>query len=199
MDLFTPTQAAVATGLPLKAIQKAIDLRAVPTVSRKGGGKSRYLSTTALLCLHLEASGLHELPFGMRKEVYERVARSPHARQIKMNDVVTVDLSHARKNLALRLKELKKAEQMVVSDPGIMSGTPVFRGTRIPVETITEMLEAGASHEEILQGYHPLTLEMLNLAMIYVQAHPRRGRPRTQPWDKMKPVKRWRVRLRGAA
>lgn len=200
MDLYTPTQAAAVTGLPLKAVQKAIDLRAVPTTNRKNsGGRKRYLSSTALLCLHLEASGLHELPFSMRKEIFARIARSPRARQIKMNDVVVVDISHARKSLALRLQELKKAEQMVISDPGIMTGTPVFRGTRIPVNAMTEMLDAGASIEEILEGYPSITLEKLKLARIYMQAHPFRGRPRVQPWDKMRPVKRVCIRLRRTA
>ena|SRR5947209_6985975 len=200
MDLFTPMQAAVATGLSLKAVQKAIDLRAVPTqVLKSGKSRSRYLSNTALLCLHLEASGLHELPLSIRKATFERVSRFPQARQIKINDVVVVNLSHARKSLALRLKELKKAEQIVVSDPGIMGGTPVFRGTRVPVETITEMLDAGVSVQEILDGYPSLNAEKLKLASIYAQAHPRRGRPRVQPWDKMQPSKRVRIRLRHVA
>src|SRR5947209_13326255 len=196
MDLFTPTQAAVATGLPLKAVQKAIDLRAVPTrIVKAGSTRSRYLSSTALLCLHLEASGLHELPLSIRKAVFAYISRTPQARQIKVNEVVVVDISNARKRLALGLQKLKKAEQMVVSDPAVMGGTPVFRGTRIPVETITEMLEAGVSAEEILDGYPSLSPENLKFAMVYVQAHPRRGRPRVQPWNKIQPSKRVRMRL----
>src|SRR5262249_44891020 len=116
MDLFTPTQAAAATGLPLKAIQKAIDLGTVPIhVKKAGRNKTRYLSNAALLCLHLEASGLHDLPLSMRKDIFKRISRSPQVRQVRINDVVVVDIGSARKKLTRRLKDLKKAEQMVSS------------------------------------------------------------------------------------
>ena len=104
-----------------------------------------------------------------------------------------------RKRLALRLKELKKAEQMVSSDASVMSGTPVFRGTRIPVNAIAEMIQAGASPQEILEGYPSLNAEKLHLAMVYSKAHPQRGRPRVQPWHKIRPARRVRKRLRPTA
>jgi uncharacterized protein (DUF433 family) len=39
---------------------------------------------------------------------------------------------------------------MVVSNPEIMGGTPVIRGTRIPVQLVAEMRKQGTSVEEIL-------------------------------------------------
>lgn len=47
---------------------------------------------------------------------------------------------------------LDKMRGMVVSDPEIMRGTPVFKGTRIPVELVAEMIAQGATVEEILAG-----------------------------------------------
>ena len=38
-------------------------------------------------------------------------------------------------------------------DPGILSGKPVIRGTRISVELILELLAAGMSQTEILNNY----------------------------------------------
>jgi len=59
MNLFTATQAAAATGLSLKAVQKAIDSNVIPIkIVKSGRGKRRYLSSVSLLCLQLEASGL---------------------------------------------------------------------------------------------------------------------------------------------
>lgn len=76
---------------------------------------------------------------------------------------------------------LDKAEAMVVSDPEIMAGTPVIRGTRIPVQLVAEMRKQGASIEEILSGYSSLTRELIELADIYAQAHPlRRSKPQTR-------------------
>ena len=42
----------------------------------------------------------------------------------------------------------------VESVPGRKSGAWVFRGTRMPVATIFENLEAGASIEEIMEQFH---------------------------------------------
>jgi uncharacterized protein (DUF433 family) len=42
---------------------------------------------------------------------------------------------------------------LVVSDPDILGGTPVFAGTRIPVRVLFENLACGKSLEEILAAY----------------------------------------------
>ena len=41
----------------------------------------------------------------------------------------------------------------VVIDPEIMSGAPVFRGTRVPVRILFDHLETGETVEEFLEGY----------------------------------------------
>jgi len=66
---------------------------------------------------------------------------------------------------------------MVHSDPAIMAGAPVFRGTRVPVYLIADMIEHGTPIAEILEGYPSLTREMVGYAGIYATTHPRRGRP----------------------
>jgi uncharacterized protein (DUF433 family) len=37
--------------------------------------------------------------------------------------------------------------------PDVMSGTPVFAGTRVPVQTLIEYLEGGESIEDFLEGF----------------------------------------------
>ena len=44
-------------------------------------------------------------------------------------------------------------------DPAILAGKPVFRGTRIPVELVEQLLEAGWTVEEILEEYPGLRRE----------------------------------------
>ena len=45
-------------------------------------------------------------------------------------------------------------KQPVVSrDPEIMGGTPVFCGTRVPVQTLLDYLEAGESIDQFLEGF----------------------------------------------
>jgi uncharacterized protein (DUF433 family) len=48
---------------------------------------------------------------------------------------------------------------LIVSDPEIMSGTPCFRGTRVPVSVLFENLAAGTTVEEILETWPSLDRE----------------------------------------
>jgi uncharacterized protein (DUF433 family) len=43
--------------------------------------------------------------------------------------------------------------KVITSDPLVMGGTPVFRGTRVPMQTLIDYLEAGNSIEEFLEGF----------------------------------------------
>lgn len=42
---------------------------------------------------------------------------------------------------------------LIVSDPEILSGTPVFAGTRVPVKNLTDCLEAGESIDDFLDDF----------------------------------------------
>jgi uncharacterized protein (DUF433 family) len=53
-------------------------------------------------------------------------------------------------------------KQPVVSrDPEVMGGAPVFCGTRIPVQTLLDYLEAGDSIDEFLEGFPSVTREQV--------------------------------------
>ena len=45
---------------------------------------------------------------------------------------------------------------VVVRDPEILGGRPVFRGTRVPVEVLFENLEDGLTIDEIVESYPSL-------------------------------------------
>jgi uncharacterized protein (DUF433 family) len=48
-------------------------------------------------------------------------------------------------------------QSVVTRNPEIMGGTPVFRGTRVPVQTLLDYLEAGESIDDFLEGFPSLT------------------------------------------
>ncbi len=81
------------------------------------------------------------------------------------------------------MKQLARMAKMVVSDPEIMRGTPVFKGTRIPVDLVADMLAQGATAEEILESYPTLSMGKIAIAPLYIRAFPRRGRPSRRPWQ----------------
>lgn len=50
-------------------------------------------------------------------------------------------------------------EPVVHSDPDIMSGTPVFVGTRVPFQTLIDYLEAGQPLSEFLEDFPTVSKE----------------------------------------
>jgi uncharacterized protein (DUF433 family) len=180
MTGYTPTEASLLTGLPLTAVRRALEDDAVPSRRvRLGRAVQRVISSEGLLCLKLEHLGVGRLPLAYRKRIYRAVLAQPDIPQLKESEVVIIKVRRARSDLKSAITSYKKAHAMVVSDPEIMGGTPVIRGTRIPVHLVAEMRKQGASLEEILAGYSSLTGEHIALAELYVQAHPRRG-PKVQ-------------------
>jgi uncharacterized protein (DUF433 family) len=59
----------------------------------------------------------------------------------------------------------------VTSDPRIMMGKPVIKGTRIPVELILRLLGAGDSEQQILADYPRLTIEDIRAAQAFAADH----------------------------
>jgi uncharacterized protein (DUF433 family) len=56
-------------------------------------------------------------------------------------------------------------QQIAHSDPEIMSGTPVFAGTRVPVYNLFDYLEAGDSIETFLASFPSVTREQAIAAL----------------------------------
>jgi len=50
---------------------------------------------------------------------------------------------------------------VISSNPEVMGGTPVFRGTRVPVQTLIDYLEAGESISGFLDGFPTVTKEQV--------------------------------------
>jgi uncharacterized protein (DUF433 family) len=191
--LFTPTEAAVLTGLPLKAVNNAIDKKTVSVVAGEEG--SRLLDARALVSLSLERRLSDRIAPELRRQVFDALAESSGNVVSLEGGLVKIDLRETRRELAMSLRELRRASRLVVSDPEIMGGDPVFRGTRVPVHMIAELVAQGSTQAELLEGYPRLTAEMIRLAPVYATAYPLRGRPRNQPWRDQKPVHRSRRRV----
>ena len=59
---------------------------------------------------------------------------------------------------AMKLDDLKG---IIHSDPKIMGGTPVFKGTRVPLQNLIDSLEGGESIDEFLEGYPSVRREQV--------------------------------------
>ena len=56
---------------------------------------------------------------------------------------------------------------LVVSNPGILGGTPVFRGTRLPVQTLFNYLADGLSLDYFLDTFEGVTRDQAQAALQY--------------------------------
>jgi len=163
------------------------DRQSLDTAPVRGSGATvrRLLSKEQLIYLQLEAKGLRLLPVGTRREIADLIQRSPKTEVLAVGNGTALFVAYktARRKVESQLKQLALTEEMVISDPEIMGGTPVFRGTRVPVDLVADMLAAGATAEEILEGYPTLDREKISIAPLYMRAFPRRGRRTRRPWQ----------------
>lgn len=51
-------------------------------------------------------------------------------------------------------------QEAITRDPEVMHGTPVFRGTRVPVKTLFDYLENGESLDDFLSGFPTVSREL---------------------------------------
>jgi uncharacterized protein (DUF433 family) len=52
------------------------------------------------------------------------------------------------------------ASDLITVDPDILGGTPVFKGTRVPVKTLFDYLEGNYTLDEFLECFPSVTREM---------------------------------------
>ena len=52
-------------------------------------------------------------------------------------------------------------QPLITSNPDILGGTPVFCGTRVPVQTLIEYLEGGQTIDEFLDGFPTVSREQV--------------------------------------
>ena len=200
--MFTPSEAAVASGVPVKTVHREIDEGPLQTARKRPGSKRSlreedlfYLAVakgidTKLVQLTSEGKDkLHNAIAG-----YCRQRGSPKRSVSLFGGGLSVDLKQTLDEVRSRLARLGRARKIVVENPEIRGGEPCIKGTRIGVYEVAGMLEQGTSEGEILEGYPALNREQLGLARIYAQAYPRRGRPPRHPWHQQP----WREVIRGA-
>lgn len=60
---------------------------------------------------------------------------------------------------------------VVVIDPEVLGGEPVFAGTRVPVKSLFDHLEAGDSIEEFLDGFPSVKREQVIALLEESKAH----------------------------
>ena len=138
----------------------------------------------------LTAEGLQLSP-GQKREMFRVLTEKPgrHVAQgewsrdrgelRKMGAVpLSFDLSSVSRELRYRYRLYRRPHVLVESNPAIVSGQPVFRGTRIPVAVVVEQLRSGVSRSDLESDFPQLNSQALDYAQIQARLPKPPGRPR---------------------
>lgn len=188
-EMLKPSEAAVVSRVSLRDVNRVIDEHILPDafVSRDNG---RYVLAGACSFITFYFGSAQRLTLEERlsairtAEPWLARARSlPWAALLRedwivRDDFLTIDLLPFMKSVSERLNDLTAAREMVTASPDILGGTPIIRGSRVPVYDVAASVAAGHSMERVLAAWPSLDAEKVRLAAIYAEANPLRGRPR---------------------
>jgi uncharacterized protein (DUF433 family) len=126
-----------------------------------------------------------DVPLSVRRQIYANIPdrqASPHVQFDRGILSYVVDVKTVAERVDRDLARYRDAMRLIVEDNAIQGGAATFRGTRILVHQVADLMHQGADEAELHQDYPRLTSEMIAAAPIYARAHPRRGRPRKPDW-----------------
>lgn len=198
LNRLTPAEAAYVANVTLRDINRAIDEELLSTDLYENL-EGRFLKVEACPLVEFYFSTATELTSPARTEAMTRIWKRFHSLsgawtkkppsvflswalnsvdwEISFNSV-TVNFFVFFESAAERIADLEAAKEMVVVDPEILGGTPVIRGTRIPVYDVAASVAVEVPRARIRSAYPALDDRMIDLASIYAKAVPMRGRPR---------------------
>ena len=188
-EMLKATEAAVVARVSLRDVNRVIDERILPeTLVSVENGRFVLGSACTLIAFYFESAKRltsEERLFAIRSAEprLRRWNRAATEAMLKADwtvrhDFLTIDLLPFFERSVARLERLDAAREVVTISDDIMGGTPVISGTRVPVHDVAAALAAGVPAKEILEDYPSLTEDRLELAALYAEANPLRGRPK---------------------
>lgn len=175
--LLTRNEIAEISGVSINAVNKALEQR-VAKARRQRGRTLLAADEAAALAL------LSELPISLSVKLKRDVRnwivkRNPaKAEEFELSRALRIAMTENAADVAKRaIDYVRLREKYVEVDPGKMGGTPVIRGTRVPVRTLAQLVEGGESREVLNEDYPHIPEEAFDVAVLWARGNPRRGRP----------------------
>lgn len=187
-ELLKTTEAALVAGVDVQNVNKLIDEDILPKelFDQSDGRRvlpggcaaiNFYIHTAGILDAMERRRAIRLLSPRLRELLWSSPARDLERDWKVHNHFVTIDFKRVLAETWNRLHRLAAAHDAVASDPHILGGTPVLKGTRVPVYAVAAQVAAGVPLERIREDYPSLDDEKIELATIYAKANPPRGRP----------------------
>jgi uncharacterized protein (DUF433 family) len=186
-ELLTASEAAVVSAVSVRDIHRLIDESILPDFFFRGGtGRYVLAAACSLIAFYFESAKrltAEERLWAIRNAEPRLRGDRTLPTLLKedwtfRDEFLTIDLEPFLYRAWERLARLEQARAMIVSSPEVLSGTPVIRGTRVPVYDVAASVVAGIPRDRILAAYPSLDADQVDLAALYAEAVPPRGRPR---------------------
>jgi uncharacterized protein (DUF433 family) len=185
VSTLTPSEAAVVSGVSVRDVHRVIDEHILPE-DLYFAEQARSFKSQACVFISFYFRAASRLTSEERQKMIALASKLPEdgtGTKAIQDDFLTIDLSGFRKDVDDRLNRLRAAQECVISDPEILGGALVVRGTRVPVYHVAASLAAGTPMDRIRAAYPSLNLEQVELAALYAEANPQRGRPPQIPFS----------------
>jgi uncharacterized protein (DUF433 family) len=178
--LLTRNEIAEISGVSINAVNKALEQR-VAKARRQRGRTLLAADEAAALAL------LSELPISLsiklKREVRNWIVkRNPaKAEEFELSRALRVAMTENAADVAKRaIDYVRLREKYVEIERGKMGGTPVIRGTRVPVRTLAQLVEGEESPKALKEDFPHIPEEAYDVAVLWAKGNPRRGRPTGQ-------------------
>jgi len=172
-------------GVPLKTVDKAIEEKVVK--ARRSSKAGTFLHADDVMTLAV----IGRAGFPMRSQAKRKIRRwlqevQPYAsskqQELQLSDMVVIRLDPAFYEAFKQLSSYREGRECFIeTNPDIRGGEPVISGTRLPVRAIAERVKGGETIDDLIEDYPKIPRKAFEAALLYAQAHPRRGRP-ARPW-----------------
>jgi uncharacterized protein (DUF433 family) len=199
-ELLKLPEAAYVAGVTLRDLNRTFEEKILPAPLYgydPTGGRMLLASACPLVTFYFDATASSRLTADERTRIigkaWERIQFTSGRKTLDLigglltaqkssliveDDFLRVDLRRFFQMVEERLVKLKAAEETVMHDESMMGGAPVVRGTRISPYDLAASVAEGIPWARILKAYSGLSPETLDLAVIWAQTNPSRGRPR---------------------
>ena len=182
-------ETAHLSGVNPSAVEKAVELKVMTPISARArvkGGATRRLPLKAVVYFSaLREAGCADLPVRHKKAIWTMVKKSKldALEPVEFAPGMRIDLPRLSAEPLRNATAYRDArDRHIVSDPEILGGTPVIRGTRISVYSVLGRLQNGDDLEDLVADYPDIPKNAFGAASLYATAHPMRGRPSGRPW-----------------
>lgn len=190
-ELFSVNEAAAIAQVSPETIRTALEKKSLNPSTRQQKGKVAHPQFSAGDVLLMKV--LVEFPFPLRKEDKEALAhilaggrRSASHWSKRGADLVyrsgkaqvSFECGRLKQMVEKNLALYRWGKRRVVSSADILSGEPVFRGTRIPLQHVAELYRKGVPEQEIVNDFPNLSPRDLKYAQLFARFSSKPGRPR---------------------